>query len=80
MLLTTHNPLVLDGLDLSDDRIRLFAVERTRSTGGATRVYRIEVSDEVLKATPAGLSLSNLWVMGRLGGGASPKSILRGYL
>lgn len=68
VLLTTHNPLVLDGLDLSDDRIRLFAVERTRSTGGATQVYRIQVSDEVLKATPAGLSLSNLWVMGRLGG------------
>ena len=68
VLLTTHNPLVLDALDLSDDRIRLFAVERTRSTGGATRVYRIQVSDEVLKATPAGLSLSNLWVMGRLGG------------
>ena len=68
VLLTTHNPLVLDGLDLSDDRIRLFAVERTRSTGGATQVYRIQVSDEVLNATPAGLSLSNLWVMGRLGG------------
>jgi len=68
VLLTTHNPLVLDGLDLSDDRIRLFAVERTRSTGGATQVYRIQVSDEVLNATPEGLPLSNLWVMGRLGG------------
>jgi predicted ATPase len=65
-LLTTHNPLVLDGLDLRDDRIRLFAVER--GSHGATRVYRVSVSDEMLKATQAGLSLSNLWVMGRLGG------------
>jgi predicted ATPase len=65
-LLTTHNPLVLDGLDLRDDRIRLFAVER--NSQGATQVHRVQVSDEVLQATQAGLSLSNLWVMGRLGG------------
>jgi predicted ATPase len=65
-LLTTHNPLVLDGLNLRDDRIRLFAVER--SSIGATRVYRVQVSEEILKATRAGLSLSDLWVMGRLGG------------
>src|ERR1700730_10180901 len=30
-LLTTHNPLVLDGLNLADDEVRLFAVERVRS-------------------------------------------------
>jgi predicted ATPase len=65
-LLTTHNPLVLDGLDLQDDRIRLFAVER--NSYGATQVYRVQVSDEVLQATQDGLTLSNLWVMGRLGG------------
>ena len=65
-LITTHNPLVLDGLDLSDDRIRLFAVERDST--GATRVHRVQVSDDILQATQEGLSLSNLWVMGRLGG------------
>ena len=65
-LLTTHNPLVLDGLNLLDDRIRLFAVER--NSRGHTCVYRIEVSQDVLNATQKGLSLSNLWVMGRLGG------------
>jgi len=65
-LLTTHNPLVLDGLDLRDDRIRLFAVER--NSQGATQVYRVQVSDDVLQATQEGLSLSTLWVMGRLGG------------
>ena len=65
-LLTTHNPLVLDGLDLRDDRIRLFAVERNHR--GASQVHRVEVSEEILQSTQDGLSLSNLWVMGRLGG------------
>lgn len=67
-LLTTHNPLVLDGLDLQDDRIRLFAVERGFETGGTTKVYRVQVSEDILRADQNGLSLSNLWVMGRLGG------------
>jgi len=65
-LLTTHNPPVLDGLDIRDDRIRLFAVER--NSAGATEVHRVRVSEEILRATQSGLSLSNLWVMGRLGG------------
>ena len=65
-LLTTHNPLVLDGLNLRDDRVRLFTVERGRL--GATRVDRVAVSEEMLNAIENGLSLSNLWVMGRLGG------------
>jgi predicted ATPase len=64
-LLTTHNPLVLDGLDLRDDRIRLFAVER--DSKGATQVYRVNVSDQILEDTQSGLPLSSLWVMGRLG-------------
>jgi hypothetical protein len=65
-LITTHNPLVLDGLDLRDDRIRLFTVERDRK--GATRVDRVPVTPQMLDAVESGLSLSNLWVMGRLGG------------
>jgi energy-coupling factor transporter ATP-binding protein EcfA2 len=66
VLLATHNSLSLDALDLRDDRIRLFTVERSR--GGATRIDRVQVSEEVLQAVKNGLSLSNLWVMGRLGG------------
>ncbi len=65
-LLTTHNPLVLDGLDLMDDRIRLFAVER--NPYGATEVHRISVTEKILGETQKGLSLSNLWILGRLGG------------
>lgn len=71
MLVTTHNPLVLDGLDLRDDRIRLFAVERDRN--GATQINRIVLSEELLAEADKGLSLSRLWVMGRLGG--VPRSI-----
>ncbi|MDM8551041.1 AAA family ATPase [Desulfobacterales bacterium HSG2] len=66
-LLTTHNPLTLDGLDLRDDRIRLFTVER--NDYGATEVHRVQVSDKVLQSTDEkGFSLSRLWIMGRLGG------------
>jgi energy-coupling factor transporter ATP-binding protein EcfA2 len=68
VLLTTHNPLVLDGLDLTNDAIRLFAVERGLETAGATDVHRVQVSESVLDAREDGLSLSNLWLMGRLGG------------
>lgn len=62
-LLTTHNPLVLDGLDLADDRIRLFAVDRDRN--GATFVERIVLSDSIKSS---GVALSELWLTGRLGG------------
>lgn len=68
VLLTTHNPLVLDGLDLRDERIRLFATERNTQTKGATSVHRVKLSDNVLKTAENGTPLSQLWVMGLLGG------------
>jgi predicted ATPase len=66
IMVTTHNPLVLDGLDLLDDRIRLFAIDR--DPRGATQVKKVEVTDELMAHADAGLSLSRLWVMGLLGG------------
>ncbi|MCP4519620.1 MAG: ATP-binding protein [Delftia sp.] len=66
VLLTTHNPLLLDGLDLEDDRIRLFAVERNAQ--GATRVNQVQLSDETLQAGGGGMPISIQWVLGRLGG------------
>jgi predicted ATPase len=67
VLLTTHNPLVLDGLDLGDDRIRLFAVSRDRV--GHTRVRRVPVKDfGALKAKHGEHAVSRLWIEGRLGG------------
>ena len=66
ILLTTHNPLVLDGLPLQDDRVRLFTVSRTSS--GRTSVRRVEVDANLREKAEQGWSLSRLWVMGHLGG------------
>jgi hypothetical protein len=67
VLLTTHNPLVLDGLNLGDDRIRLFAV--SRDPVGHTRVHRIPVRDfAALKKKHGEHAVSRLWIEGRLGG------------
>ena len=66
ILLTTHNPLVLDGLPLRDERVRLFTVSRTSS--GRTSVRRVVVNDDLRQKAEDGWALSRLWVMGHLGG------------
>ncbi len=66
ILLTTHNPLVLDGLPLQDDRVRLFTVSRTNT--GRTTVRRVVIDDDLLAKAEDGWTLSRLWVMGHLGG------------
>ena len=66
ILLTTHNPLVLDGLPLQDDRVRLFTVSRTNS--GRTSIRRVNLDDRLREKAGQGWSLSRLWVMGHLGG------------
>lgn len=64
IILTTHNPAVLDGLDLSDDEQILYAVER-RSSGG-TRVRRIEAPKPLAGDTP--VKLSEAFMRGYIGG------------
>ena len=64
VFVTTHNPLVLDGLDLLNDDIRLFAVNKSRKTGH-TSLQRIQITQELMDS---GYSLSRLWTEGRLGG------------
>lgn len=67
LLLSTHNPLVLDGIDIRNDRVRLFAVDRQKT--GQSRVTRIELSEALDQLSKSeGLTLSRLWLMGRLGG------------
>jgi predicted ATPase len=66
LLLTSHNPLVLDGLPLRNDAVRLFTVER--SNRGKTVVRRVEVSEELLSMADKGIPLSQQWVMGTFGG------------
>lgn len=63
VFLTTHSPLVLDGLDLSNDDIRLFAVNRDKN--GYAQIKRIQISEELINE---GQPLSRLWINGRLGG------------
>ena len=66
ILLTTHSPLVLDGLPLQDDRVRLFTVSRTST--GRTSIRRVDLDDSLMAKAEQGWSLSRLWVMGHLGG------------
>ena len=61
--MTTHNPLVLDGLDLSNDDIRLFTTDRNKQ--GHVEVRRVQVSEKLLKMNQP---LSRLWINGVLGG------------
>lgn len=64
VFITTHNPLVLDGLKLDDPAIRLFTVERSKKDGTA-QIKRIEVTQELIDLDQP---LSRLWINGRLGG------------
>jgi hypothetical protein len=66
ILLTTHNPLVLDALELSRDEVRLFTVDRDKK--GHTIVRRIEYTAALAKATESGLTLSQMWTQGLIGG------------
>ncbi|NJM10961.1 MAG: AAA family ATPase [Synechococcaceae cyanobacterium SM1_2_3] len=66
LLLTSHNPLVLDGLPLREEAVRLFTVER--SNRGKTVVRRVEVSEQLLDMADQGIPLSQQWVMGTFGG------------
>jgi len=60
VIVTTHNPAVLDGLDLSDDSQRLFVVRRNKM--GHTIASRVEYKPERSK------KLSEIWTDGYIGG------------
>jgi AAA15 family ATPase/GTPase len=62
-LITTHNPAILDGLNLFDDNQRLFVVKRTDE--GNTKVERIKLKPHVEGKE---LKLSEMWMRGYLGG------------
>ena len=53
----------LDGLDLRNDDIRLFALDR--DSNGYAQIKRILVSQDLINE---GQPLSRLWINGRLGG------------
>lgn len=58
-ILTTHNPFILDGLDLSDDEQRLFVCRR--DIDGHTRIERVKYREDRT------MSLSELWMSGLIG-------------
>jgi len=65
--MTSHNPAVLDGLPLQDDRVRLFTVDRDNK--GKTIVKRVAVNQELLDmADNKGWPLSRLWMNKLIGG------------
>lgn len=60
VIVTTHSPFVLDGLDLENDDIRLFVARR--DIDGHTRIERVPYrADRTMK-------LSQLWMSGLIGG------------
>jgi len=64
LLFTAHNPAVLDGLNLSDPEVRLFAVER--NSNGQTVMNRLTLTLELVELNTK-YPLSRLWLMGHLG-------------
>jgi predicted ATPase len=63
VLITTHNPAILDGLNLLDSEQRLFEV--SRNSKGHTKAERIQFKSG-LEDKP--FRLSEMWVKGLLGG------------
>ncbi len=63
-ILTTHNPAVLDGLDLHDPEQRLFVIHRTSQ--GPTKARRIEPPKPIEGQLP--MKLSEAFLRGHIGG------------
>mgnify|MGYP000740079424 CR=1 FL=1 len=66
LFLTTHNPAILDGLDLNDPEQKLFVVSRNRK--GHTRLKEITAEDKPRSSTNEPLKLSEAMLRGYLGG------------
>lgn len=64
VLLTTHNPAILDGLDLKDEENRLFVVYR--NLDGHTKVRQVKKKDIPKNGTP--VKLSEAFMRGYIGG------------
>ncbi len=73
VFVTTHNPSILDGIDLGDDEQRLLVVSRKKDSGH-TRIKRIELKDKPRspiknsKGEYESLRLSEAFLRGYLGG------------
>jgi AAA15 family ATPase/GTPase len=66
VFVTTHNPAILDGIDLGDDEQRLLVVSRNKQ--GHTCYKRITLEDKPRSSTNEDLKLSEAFLRGYLGG------------
>jgi hypothetical protein len=67
VIFTAHNPAVIDGLDLEDERIRLFAIDRDNT--GHSRASQVSLTPRLAEmAREKDWPLSRLWMTGHIGG------------
>jgi AAA15 family ATPase/GTPase len=66
IFLTTHNPAILDGINLNDKEQKLFVVSRNKS--GYTRTKNITAKDKPKSSNDEPLKLSEAFLRGYLGG------------
>ena len=66
IFLTTHNPAILDGINLNDEEQKLFVVSRNKS--GHTRTKNITVEDKPKSSNDEPIKLSEAFLRGYLGG------------
>jgi predicted ATPase len=66
VFVTTHNPAILDGIDLGEEDQRLFVTSRNRQ--GHTRYKRINLKNKPVSSTGEELKLSEAFLRGYLGG------------
>ena len=66
IFLTTHNPAILDGIDLNDEEQKLFVVSRNKK--GHTRMKEITAKDKPKSSDDEPLHLSEAFLRGYLGG------------
>lgn len=66
LFLTTHNPAILDGLDLSDNEQKLFVASRTRE--GHTKLKPLSADIKPIQKDGTPMKLSDALMRGYLGG------------
>ena len=66
IFLTTHNPAILDGINLNDEEQKLFVVSRNKL--GHTRTKEITIKDKPKSSDNEPLHLSEAFLRGYLGG------------
>lgn len=66
VFVTTHNPAILDGLDLGDEEQKLFVASRNKQ--GHTRFKTLTLSDKPKSSTGEPIRLSEAFLRGYLGG------------